>query len=152
MNYPVLHTSRCVITIMSQEDRIWLNRLFNDKDVSYFLEGTNQFSRTLEATAGFIESMSDAYNRVRGFLWKITYQDNPIGFVCTIDFDENPSLCYALKKSYRKKGLMSEALKAILVYQSCIMDSDYYVEINSENFESYNLCEKLMSVADIIIL
>ncbi len=47
---------------------------------------------------------------------------------------------------------MSEALKAILVYPSSIMDRDYYVEINSENFESYNLCEKLMSVADIIIL
>lgn len=32
------------------------------------------------------------------------------------------------------------------------MARDYYVEINSENFESYNLCGKLMSVADIIIL
>lgn len=151
MSPPVLHTPRCMITIMARDDAEWLNTLLNDEAVNTYIEGIRPFAKSVMNTSEFIDGMLDINNNGKGFLWKVMQREKPVGFICTIDFDDNPSLCYALEKPYRKKGLMSEALKAVLIHQSLIMDKKYYVEINSKNLDSYNLCKKLIRAFDIII-
>ena len=143
MNFPVLHSQRCQITIATKRDADWLYALFNDETVYKYIEGIRPFAKTIEHTMMFIDYMLDAYIDGRGFLWKLSRQGKPIGFISVLDFDENPSLCYALYKSNRNNGLMHEALESVLLFQNRIEKKTYRCDINAWNFPSISLCKKL---------
>ncbi len=151
MTTPVLHTPRCMITIMTEKDAGWLNTLLNDEGVQHYIEGIRLFSKTVENTTEYVKCMFDAYNNRRGFLWKVTYKKEPIGFVCTIDFDENPFLSFAIIKKFRHHGLMRENLKAVLSYQNHISNKKYLVDISIENVYSYKLCRRLIDDFDVVM-
>ena len=151
MSIPVLHTARCMITIMTEKDAGWLNTLLNDKDVFHYIEGIRPFAKTIENTTEYIKCMLDAYDNRRGFLWKIMFHENPIGLVNVMDFDENPSLCYALNKSYRDRGLMYEALVSILSNLSGIEKKVYRCDIDSNNVPSILTCNKLKESFNILV-
>ena len=151
MSPPVLHTPRCMITIMTEKDAGWLNTLLNDEGVQHYIEGIRLFSKTVENTTEYIKCMLDAYNHGRGFLWKIMCHENPIGLVHVMDFDENPSLCYALNISYRGRGLMYEALISILSFLSGIEKKVYRCDIDSNNVPSILICNKLKDSFSILV-
>ena len=143
MNYPLINTERCQITIATANDACWLHALLNDRDVYKNIEGTHLFAKSVEKTKEFICSMLNAYNMGRGFLWKVIYKEKSIGFICIIDFDEEPSLCYALNILNRGKGLMHEALVGALSFLSGIANKTYRCDIKPNNYHSILLSEKL---------
>ena len=151
MSTSVIRSARCMITIMTEKDAGWLNTLLNDEDVYHYIEGLRPFAKTVESTIEFIESMWEASNKNRGFLWKIMFHEIPIGFVNVMDFDENPSLCYALSKSYRDRRLMYEALVSILSFLSGIGKKVYRCDIDSNNAPSMLICNKLNESFNILV-
>lgn len=42
MNYPIINSERCEITIATISDAYWLHILLNDRDVYKNIEGTNE--------------------------------------------------------------------------------------------------------------
>lgn len=151
MSTPVLHTPRCMITIMTEKDAEWLNSLLNDEDVYHYIEGIRLFAKSVENTTEYIKCMLDAYDHGRGFLWKIMRHENPIGLVNVMDYDENPSLCYALNKSYRGRELMYEALVSILSFLSGIENKVYRCDIDNNNVPSILICNKLKDSFNILV-
>ena len=150
MNCPLINTERCQITIATANDACWLHALLNDRDVYKNIEGIHLFAKSVEKTKEFICSMLNAYNMGRGFLWKVVHEEESIGFICIIDFDEEPSLCYALKKLNRGKGLMHEALVSVLYFLSGIEKKVYRCDIERNNGPSIQICKKLKESFNIL--
>ena len=150
MNYPLINTERCQITIATISDAYWLHVLLNDRDVYKNIEGTHSFAKSIEKTTEFICSMLGAYDMERGFLWKVVHEEKSIGFVCTIDFDENPTLCYALNKSFRNNGFMTEALIGILSFQNSILCRLYTLDICEGNLASVRVYKKMASILNCV--
>lgn len=150
MNYPVLQSKRCTITIATRTDAQWLHKLFNDEMVMRYNEGLHRFAESVEKTTDFIDCMLDAFNNGRGFLWKLSHQEVPIGFICTIDFEETPSISYGLNKSYRNNGFMTEGLTSVLGYQNQMAKKSYTIYINKDNLASQRLCNKMTSKFNIV--
>lgn len=144
MNFPVLHSQRCQITIATKRDADWLFALFNDETVYEYIEGIRPFAKTIEHTMMFIDCMLDAYINGRGFLWKLIYQDIPIGYICTIDFEENPFISYGLITPFRQKGYMTEVLTEVLLFQNSISKKSYRVDVHKDNIASVRLCNKMV--------
>ena len=71
--------------------------------------------------------------------------------VNVMDFDENPSLCFALNKSYRDRGLMYEALVSILSFLSGIGIKVYRCDIDNNNVPSILICNKLKELFNILV-
>lgn len=151
MNYPVLQSKRCTITIATRTDAQWLHKLFNDEMVMRYNEGLLLFAESVEKTTDFIDCMLDAFNNGRGFLWKLSHQEVPIGFICTIDFDDAPSISYGVNKSYRHNGFMTEGLSKVLCYQNKIVEKSYIINIEKENIASQHLCNKLEIIYNIVL-
>lgn len=151
MSFPVITTERCQITIATANDTCWLHALLNDRDVYKYIEGGRPFAKTIESTTQFIDDMLYAYNNERGFLWKLLYKDNPIGFICIIDFDDTPSLSYGVVKAYRNKGFMSEALMRVLCYQAQLSNKTFQFSISKENEPSLNLYNEISRSFDTVL-
>ena len=150
MNYHIINSERCQITIATISDAYWLHVLLNDRDVYKNIEGTHSVAKSIEKTTEFIRSMLDAYDMGRGFLWKVVHEEESVGFICIIDFDEEPSLCYALKKLNRGKGLMHEALVSVLYFLSGIEKKVYRCDIERNNDPSIQICKKLKESFNIL--
>lgn len=151
MNYPLINTERYQITIATENDACWLHALLNDKDVYKYIEGIRPFAETVRRTARFIEDMLYAYNNGNGFLWKITYKEKPIGFICTFDFEETPSVCYGIDKAYRNKGVMTETMKSVFYYQTQFSKKSFLFRISKENVASLSVHNKIASTFNTVL-
>lgn len=151
MNFPVITTTRCQITIATANDACWLHVLLNDRDVYKYIEGVRPFAKTIENTTQFIDDMLYAYNNGSGFLWKLLYKNNPIGFICIIDYEDTPSLSYGVVKAYRNKGFMSEALMRVLCYQTQRSNKTFQFSISKENVPSLNLYNEIARSFDTVL-
>lgn len=151
MNYPIINSERCQITIATINDAYWLHALLNDRDVYEYIEGIRPFAETVRRTKRFIEDMLYAYNNGHGYLWKIIYTEKPIGFICTFDFEENPSICYGMDEAFRGKGLMMETMKRVLCYQTQFSNKAYRFCINKENVASQSLHNKIARTFDTVL-
>lgn len=143
MNYPIIQSKRCHITIATTDDACWLHALLNDKDVYKYIDGIRPFAENIKSTTLFIEDMLDAYINGRGFLWKLSINSIPIGFICTLDIEEAPSVCYGMDKAYRNLGIMLESLTCVMYYQIQISDSSFQFHISKENLASLRLYTKI---------
>lgn len=143
MNFPIIRTTRCRITIATKCDVTWLYTLLNDVDVFRNIDGLRPFAETVESTTKFIDDMLDAYSNGRGFLWKLSYLGNPMGFICTYDFEDNPFLCYGIDKQFREKGFMTEALVSVLNYQNRESEKIYTLNVNIDNVSSYAISKRI---------
>lgn len=151
MNYPIINSERCQITIATTIDADWLYVLLNDIDVYKFIEGIRPFAKTVRSTIRFIDDMLYAYNNGCGFLWKLLYKDKPIGFICTFDLEDTPSLCYGIVKTYRNNGFMSEALMCVLRYQTQLYNESFRFIISQENVPSLCLYKKIAKSYDTVL-
>lgn len=82
---------------------------------------------------------------------KITYKEKPIGFICTFDFEETPSVCYGIDKAYRNKGVMTETMKSVFYYQTQFSKKSFLFRISKENVASLSVHNKIASTFNTVL-
>jgi ribosomal-protein-alanine N-acetyltransferase len=119
MTFPVIKTKRLMLRRLIPEDRRTIFLLRSDKQVSMFINRTITNSET-EATA-FIEKIRSNDDLGVAFYWAICLDADPelIGTVCLWNFSEDKKqaeLGYEMFPAFQGRGLMSEAINAVLDY------------------------------------
>ncbi len=124
MNFPEIKTKHLILRRLVPEDREGIFFLRNDEHVNKFIRRVRMTSETEAVT--FIEKIWSNDDQGLSVFWAITLNTSPdlIGTICLWNFSEDRKLAelgYELLPSFQGRGLMPEAVKAVLNYgfQDC---------------------------------
>lgn len=116
--FPRLETDRLILREVTQDDRYGIFRNFSDKDVAkwFFEEPYSEIEQADEIIQAFINE----FEQGKGLTWAITLKgSNEFVGTCgygEIEIDTCGEIGFDLAKEHWGKGLMSEALNAIIDY------------------------------------
>jgi len=115
--FPGLSTDRLVLRQLLATDADAILVLRNDTTVNQYLDRPK--STTLNETVQFIEKINKSIALNQSIYWVITLKENNIvvGTICLWNFDGEKNTAeagYELLPAFHGKGLMQEALKAVL--------------------------------------
>lgn len=146
-NLPTLETERLKIRLIKEDDIYDLFEYCSDDDVTRYL--TFDTYKSLDEAKERIQYCLENYKNIDGpILWAIEYkQDSKL--IGSIDFvkwnieHKVGEIGYALNKKYWNKGIMTEALKAVLKFGFEKMELNR-IEINCDerNIASAKVMEK----------
>lgn len=116
-SFPILQTNRLLLRRLVQDDAGEIFMLRSDEDVNRYL-GRKRAENIADAKA-FIEKIDGIVNSSDGFFWAVTPRDESslAGTICfwNIDREKNKAeLGYELLPAYQGKGIMTEAIAAVL--------------------------------------
>ncbi len=115
--YPVLRTARLNLRALTDNDVAALQDLRSDMKVNQYLDRPAPASR--EDILHFIKKIRNGILQQASFYWVITVagSDKLIGTICLWHIDkvrESAEIGYELNPGYWGKGLMQEAVEAVL--------------------------------------
>lgn len=114
MNTPQLDTERLILRKFTEDDIEALYIILKDEDVNTFLPWF--LIKTIdEAVRFFQERFADNYKKPCAYNYAICLKgDNcPIGYV-NVNMDDSHDFGYGLRKEFWHKGIVTEAVKAIV--------------------------------------
>lgn len=117
--YPVLTTERLVLRRMSADDAPEMFFLRSDAGVLKYID--REPARSVEEAAAFIEMVNKNSDTNEAINWAITHKDSPklIGNICFWNVQKEhyrTELGYVLHPGWQGKGIMAEAVQAVLHY------------------------------------
>lgn len=118
--FPEIKTERLLLRQLQSSDCEVILFLRTDKDVTKFIERPeHRKTKTLFEAIELIQEFDSYIERNSSIIWGITLKNEPsiIGTICLWNFTQNDKVAevgYDLDPRYQDKGLMSEALKAIV--------------------------------------
>lgn len=131
-------------TVQIETERLVLRRLkMADADSLWAL---GSLVGTPDEVRKMVSDMMVEYERPFCFHWAISYENRAIGRIRAWEVDPFNSRCqlgYDIALEYRDRGLMTEALCAVLQY--LFDEADFhrvYCQIRSGNLASVRVCEK----------
>jgi ribosomal-protein-alanine N-acetyltransferase len=144
--FPRLETGRLILRQISADDRLGIFRNFSDPEVAkWFFE--EPYTR-MEQVDEIIQAFSSEFEQGKGLTWAIALKGSHV-FVGTCGYGEvelgaRGEIGFDLAKGYWGRGLMSEALGAIVSYGFEVLGLDK-VEAHtySANARAIRLLEKL---------
>lgn len=142
--FPVLKTERLVLRQLRYEDGADIHAYFNEELARFY----DWWPKTLADGRGFVRFFKTGYQEEQSIRWGITLKphDKVIGTLGFSDFDHfsRAELGYELAIEYQHKGIMSEALKAIIPFGFNEMEMHrIQASVFLENTASIRLLEKL---------
>jgi ribosomal-protein-alanine N-acetyltransferase len=146
MTFPIIKTKRLILRHLVPEDRKTIFLLRTDKQVSMFIDRPVTGSET--EAAAFIEKIQSNCELNLSVYWAISLDADPelIGTICLWNFSEDRKLAelgYEMFPAFQGRGLMSEAINAVLDYgfQDCGLAA---IEANThrDNIRSKKLLSK----------
>jgi len=111
---PILYTNRLILRKFDENDIESLYAIFSDEDVNTYLPWFPL--KSLEEAAKFFEEKySETYRQKSGYKYAVCQQsDNiAIGYV-NVGGGDSYDFGYGLKKEYWRKGIITEACKAVI--------------------------------------
>lgn len=118
--FPVLCTGRLLLRELKNEDRREIFFLRSDKRVLAFLG--KEPARRMQEAAEFIRMIKQSVEEKQSILWGIALRESPEVIIGTICFwnlqkeNHRAEIGYVLHPGYWRKGIMKEALIAVLQY------------------------------------
>lgn len=114
--FPVLETERLVLRQLRYEDGPDIHAYFNEDMAKFY----DWWPQTVAEGRGFVRFFKTGYQEEQSIRWGITLKphDRVIGTCGFSDFDHfsRAELGYELSVDYWHKGIMSEALRAIIPF------------------------------------
>jgi [ribosomal protein S5]-alanine N-acetyltransferase len=151
--FPEIITERLLLSSMQKEDAPELLLLRSSEKVMEYID--KERTKTLEETAALIKHITDDVTNNEGITWKISVKENPekligsIGFWRIIKPHYRAEVGYMLHPGFWKKGLMKEALQAVIDFGfNTIHLHSIEAHINPGNAASAGLLEKLNFVRE----
>lgn len=111
---PILHTDRCTLSAVTQNDIHVLRQILDDVETQRFLSELCEEFQTAESLQHFVASFDKYLTQYDGLLWGIRKENVLIGFIAIMDITTNPTLFYAMHPEYRYQGYMKECLVRVL--------------------------------------
>ena len=117
--FPVLTTERLVLRRMNADDAPEMFFLRSDAGVLKYID--REPAKSVEDAAAFIEMVNKGVDANESIFWAITHKDNPklIGNICVWNVQKDhyrAELGYVLHPDFQGKGIMAEAMQAVLHY------------------------------------
>ncbi|HTA28013.1 MAG TPA: GNAT family N-acetyltransferase [Bacteroidia bacterium] len=144
--FPVITTERLVLRQMTKDDANDLFRIRSDKRVNEYLVRIP--SQSVDDVIAFITKLDISISNNESIIWGITLKDENkvIGTICIWNLKkehDRAEVGYELYPDYWRKGIMQEALSAILDYGFNVMKLHSIAAIiDPFNEGSYSLLEK----------
>jgi len=145
--FPQLVTERLVLRNIKSTDAGLIHQLRSDEVVNRFVGRDN--SSTLEKAKEFILKIQNLVEKNEGLYWIICLKENNdlIGSVCLWNFDiknEIVEIGYEMLPEFQGKGIMSEAIKAVVAYTFEEIKAKKITAFpSSDNINSVNILKKL---------
>jgi ribosomal-protein-alanine N-acetyltransferase len=143
--FPSLETERLILRQITTED---LSEFFLLKSDERILRGYNAKAKTYEEARRFLQKINEEISKNEWILWGITLKNENklIGSICFWNISEEQSkaeIGYELMPEYHGKGIMSKAMKPIILYGFEKMKLDLIEAVPySNNLKSINLLER----------
>ena len=117
--FPEIQTERLLLRKPSISDWPVVSYLRSDEEVNKFVKRSS--AKTKEEAIAFIEKNLNEINCHKTVAWFISEKSSPvmIGSICLWNFSEDKSIAevgYDLKPEFQGRGIMDEALKAVIAY------------------------------------
>lgn len=122
-SFPNLKTERLLLRVSSFKDIKTIFELRSNKEINKFV-GTKRVEN-LNETKDFVAQCNQLFKEKTRIFWLIQYNNEIIGSIVLhkISLTENyAEIGYKLKPKYQKKGLMSEAITAVIHFGFSKMD------------------------------
>ena len=116
IDLPVLHTKRCLLNRITEEDILVMRHIFDDRLTRRYLAELRPLVRTDEGIRKILSSFDSFLKKNEGMMWGVRLGDTLIGFVALMDLSYNPTIIYAMHPCYRMKGYMKECVSRIVHY------------------------------------
>lgn len=146
--FPVLETERMILREIMPDDGPGIFAIRGDYEVTKYNGGMN-YTRLDQAQA-LIASIRDAYRDKRSVRWGMTLKggDNSVIGMCGYNYwvraDDRASIGYDLARAYWGRGLMPEAIRAILTFGfKAMLLNRVEADASSENVRSIRVLEKV---------
>lgn len=144
---PTLETPRLILKKISMDNLYDMNRYASMEETSEYLLWTPHFN--LLETRGVIEFHMNQYRNGKSPDWGLTHKaDNRFigtcGFTSVDEYNNSAELGYVLSPEYWRRGLMKEALSAVM--RVAFMDIEFHrltVRIMDGNVASMKLAESV---------
>jgi [ribosomal protein S5]-alanine N-acetyltransferase len=147
INFPTLKTDRLILRNVLDKDYELFHKLHSDPIVNAFVGRDN--SSSLEKAQAYVLRMDGLVKKKECLFWVIALNndDNLIGSVCCRNFDlENGivEIGYEMLTKHQGKGIMTEALKAVIKYTFNEMKANIITAFpSSDNLSSVTILKKL---------
>lgn len=117
--FPILKTSRLYLRQIHEEDATDLFELRSNPDIMRFIP--RPIAQTTEDAIALIRQMKDKMEKEQGINWGICLKDHSkmigtIGYVAIAKEHHRAEVGYLLGSQHQRKGIMQEALNAVLQY------------------------------------
>lgn len=145
--FPILETSRLVLRKFTEKDALDLFEIRSNPEMLDFTDG--KVDEFIDDTIRFIKIINNGIDKEKWINFAIVYKPNKklIGSINLWNFDyklKKAEVGYALNPLYQKRGLMTEALEAVVKYGFEEMGLDL-IEIwtDHRNTSSIKLAERV---------
>lgn len=123
--FPELKTERLLLRKVQSSDKHRVHYFRSDKEITKFIKRPQP--QTLETAIVHIQKITEEFELNKSVSWGITLKDSPemIGSICLWNFSEDRKTAevgYDLDPKFQGKGIMREALKAVVDFGFQKMD------------------------------
>ena len=118
--FPVLTTDRLVLREHSMADATILFKLRTNEEVMRFIH--RERPRAIEDVEALINTINEGFKKKQTIAWVIALKENPDQLIGSIGYwrsdfvNHRAEIGYMLHPDYSRKGIVSEALKAIIKF------------------------------------
>ncbi|MFF2877822.1 GNAT family N-acetyltransferase [Gottfriedia sp. NPDC057991] len=144
--FPKIDTNRLVLRQMNNGDQYEIFALRSNKMVSQYIN--RPIAKEVDEALQYIKMINEGIERNDWVLWAITFKesDQLIGTICLWNFSVEQSkgeVGYELSPELQGKGIMQEAVKAVLAYGFNTLQLQVIEGIvQSENKKSIQILER----------
>ncbi len=144
--FPNIHTERLHLRQLNRGDAEALFPLRNDPIVMKYI--ARPLTKDIEEVYKLLDIINQGYNNKEGITWAITLVDNPvligtIGFWRIVKEHHRSEIGYLLDPAFHGKGLMYEAMKAVIDYGFANLKlHSIEANIDKDNAASIKLVER----------
>lgn len=145
-NFPLLQSSRIILRQITSDDTEQILRIRQDQSINHYIERPPLKNR--EEALKLIEKLSKGVEQEKWFYWGICLKETSelIGTICLWNLAEDRSsgeTGFELLPDFQNRGLMSEALEAVLEYSFLNLKmKEVLAYTHRENHKSVRLLER----------
>lgn len=137
---PILRTRRCLLSQIKESELEELHRIMMDEDVKRFLPEFYDMIKSEKAFRAVMNSFAVLCNDKKAVIWGIHIRDKLVGFVGLMDFPVNATMFYSIHKAFRRNGLVTESVAAVIDYMTEMqMTTSVQTEVLKNNIASISV-------------
>lgn len=153
--FPNIETENLYLRQLNSKDE---NEFYILKSDERILKYLNYGPKTFDEARRFIEKLNDGISKNQWIIWGITLkgEDRIIGTICLWNIskeDSKAEVGYELMPDHHSRGIMNEALKAVIKYGFETMELNTITAVpNKNNIKSRKLLERNNFIEDGLII